>query len=67
MKLLLLLLLLPLTTEAGIRYNNFTGYWEGNVCANLVSWSIVPYQPIGSVCQIILPNGMMAQGQIINR
>ena len=52
--------------SADVRYNPYTGYWEGNVCANYAGWSYVPFQPVGSICQIVLPYGI-AQGQIINR
>lgn len=69
MKSLLFLSLLTFSSvsNAVVRFNNFTGYWEGNVCANFGGWTYVQFQPIGSFCQVFLPNGMVGQGQIINR
>lgn len=52
---------------AEVRMNPYTGYLEGNICANLYSWGYVQFQPVGSFCAFLLPNGMMTQGQIINR
>ena len=44
-----------------------TNFWEGNVCANMNTWTYVNFQPIGSFCQIFLPNGMIVPGQIVNQ
>lgn len=64
---ILILFLISFSTTAVVRYNNFTGYWEGNVCANYAGWTYVPFQPVGSYCQLMLPNGIVVQGQIINQ
>ena len=66
-KVLLFLLLISSTCESAIRFNPMTNFWEGNVCANMNTWTYVNFQPIGSFCQIFLPNGMIVPGQIVNQ
>ena len=51
--------------NSDVRYNQYTGYWEGNVCMTPWGWSYVPFQPIGTYCHIITPNGPLT-GMIID-
>lgn len=50
-----------------LRYNPYTNQWLGNICANQVAWTFVPFQPVGSFCAIRLPNGQILQGIILNQ
>lgn len=50
-----------------VRFNPYTNYWEGNICANQYGWTYVPFQPIGSFCVIYMPNGQRMQGVIQNQ
>lgn len=52
---------------AAVRFNPQTGLWEGNICASPYAWTYVPFQPIGTLCVIRLPNGAVIQGMIINQ
>lgn len=61
------LIMSALPAHSVVRFNNYTGFWEGNVCANYHAWTYVPFQPIGSFCQFSLPNGQVMQGIIINQ
>lgn len=55
-------------THAAVRFNPYTNMWEGNVCANQYGWTYVAqYQPIGSLCTIVLPTGVATQGVIVNQ
>ena len=54
-------------SQAAVRFNPQTGLWEGNICANPYAWTYVPFQPIGTLCVIRLPNGFVQQGMIINQ
>ena len=66
--LLATLLLLSATVAHGAtRYNPFTGFWEGNICASPYGWTWNAWQPIGSMCTIRLPNGVLIQGIIANQ
>lgn len=64
--LFLFLLLYSFTANSVVRFNPILNLWEGNVCSAYGTWAYVPFQPLGSFCQIILPNGTPVQGQIVN-
>lgn len=54
-------------SQAAVRFNPQTGLWEGNICASPYAWTYVPFQPIGTLCIIRMPNGHIVQGMIINQ
>lgn len=53
--------------HSAVRYNPYTGFWEGNICMNSLGWAFVPWQPIGSLCMFQHPSGRVYQGVIINQ
>lgn len=53
------------TADAAVRYNQYTGYWEGNICMTPWGWGYVQWQPIGTYCTIYTPKGPVI-GMIIN-
>jgi phosphodiesterase/alkaline phosphatase D-like protein len=60
-----LLLMLPSVSSSGVYFYN--GIWVGDICMSYNGvWSRVAPQPLGSFCQIMLPTGMVVQGQIVN-
>lgn len=66
--LLFLLLTFSSVSNAVVQFNPATGFWVGNICVGISGvWNYLPiFQPIGSFCQILLPNGMVIQGQVVN-
>lgn len=54
-------------THSAVRYNSYTGFWEGNICMSSFGWGFVPFQPIGSLCYFQANNGRIYQGIIINQ
>lgn len=62
-----LLALAPLTAESAVRFNPVTGYWEGNICANQLAWTWIPWQPVGTFCVLRLANGQRVQGIVLNQ
>lgn len=61
------LLFFTLSAHSAVRWNPQTGLWEGNICASPYAWTYVPFQPIGTLCIIRMPNGHIIQGMIINQ
>lgn len=60
-----LFLLYPTISNPQVYFNN--GVWMGDICMTFNGmWSKVFPQPIGSFCQIMTPNGIVLQGQIVN-
>lgn len=47
---------------AAVRFNQYTGLWEGNICMTRMGWAYVDFRPIGSYCSV---NGY--HGQIIGK
>lgn len=68
MKALIFILLVVTTTNisAAVRYNQYTGLWEGNICMNNVAWQFVNWQPLGTLCWLQLPGRPPMQGIVIN-
>lgn len=62
-----ILAILPLSAHSMVRFNPYTGLWEGNVCANQAGWTYINFQPIGSFCSFRLANGYIIRGVIINQ
>lgn len=54
-----------ISVASAVRYNQYTGYWEGNVCMTPWGWAYVPFQPIGTYCIIPTPNGPLT-GMIVD-
>lgn len=50
---------------AAVRWNHLIGLWEGNVCMNNAGWQIIPWQPVGSMCTMIV-GGMPMRGVVVN-
>lgn len=65
--LLLLILMFSGSVSSAVRFNQFTGLWEGNICMTNLGWGFVPFQPIGSYCFLIGMNGVKVFGMIINQ
>lgn len=65
---ILFLFLFSQSSLAIVQFNPINGLWMGNVCMGLNGiWTYLQIlQPVGSFCQIYLPNGQIIQGQIVN-
>lgn len=61
------LLFFTVCAHSLVRFNPQTRLWEGNICASPWAWTYVPFQPVGTLCVIRMPNGQLIQGQIINQ
>lgn len=61
------LLFFTVSAQSAVRWNPHTRLWEGNICVNPWAWTYVPFQPVGTLCVIRMPNGAVTQGIIANQ